>query len=125
MVDAFSVDRFLPHADPAPWAGYTRVASGRVSRLVCSDRYSWRAMNSGLSPWPPCRSGRPTSPMNRVSPVSTPYGASAPGDSHTTMQTDSGVCPGVARNSRLTWPSWMRSPSATLRCGKCTSAASP
>jgi hypothetical protein len=82
-------------------------------------------MSSGVRPWADSRSGRPTSPMNRVSPVSTPNGASAPGDSHTTTQTDSGVWPGVARNSRVTWPSPMRSPSAALRCGKCRSAASP
>ena len=45
--------------------------------------------------------------MNSVSPDSTPYGASAPGDSHTTMQIDSGVCPGVARDSRPTCPNSM------------------
>ncbi len=26
MVDCFSVERFLPHAEPAPWVGKTRTA---------------------------------------------------------------------------------------------------
>lgn len=34
----------MPHADPAPWAGKTRVTSGRVRSLEWSERYSWRAM---------------------------------------------------------------------------------
>ena len=44
-----SVDRFLPHAEPAPWAGYTRVASGSVSSLSCSESYSWPASSSRVT----------------------------------------------------------------------------
>ena len=31
IVDVSSVERFFPQADPAPWAGNTRVASGNTS----------------------------------------------------------------------------------------------
>ncbi len=111
IVDCVSVERFLPHADPAPWAGNTRVASGSASSFSCRDRYSRRASSSGATPDPLRRSGRPTSPMNMVSPVSTPYGTASSGRSRTTTLIDSGVCPGVASTWSVTSPRRSCSPS--------------
>jgi hypothetical protein len=103
---------------------WTFVASGRTRSLSRSDRYSRRASASAdrSAPAEASRSGRPTSPTNKVSPVSTPCGAEASGCSHTTTQIDSGVWPGVARISRVTSPSDSRCPSCKGSMGKPTSA---
>ena len=70
------------------------------------------------------RSGRPTSPTNKVSPVSRPYGTASSGCSYTTTHIDSGVWPGVARISSVTSPSDSRWPSLRGSIGNCTSAPS-
>ena len=44
-----------------------------------------------VNPIDASRSGRPTSPMKSVSPVSTPYGTGSSACSHTTIEIDSGV----------------------------------
>ena len=73
----------------------------------------------------PARSGRPTSPMKSVSPVSTATGSEPRSASCTTMLTLSGVCPGVWRNSRRQRPNAMVSPSRTARCGNVAPEPSP
>ena len=62
------------------------------------------------------RSGRPTSPMKRVSPVKTARGWCVMG-SRATRLTPSSVWPGVARTRRLVWPRGMESPSWSGWCG--------
>ena len=90
MVEVSSVDRFLPHDDPAPWAGITVTSSGSFSSLSWIEWYIARARSLvELSPML-TRSGRPTSPMNSESPVSTAFGL-APGCSRTTTLIDSHV----------------------------------
>ena len=60
------------------------------------------------------RSGRPTSPTKRKSPLATPIGMSAPlPRSVTTKTMCSGVCPGVCRTSTSIEPTLKWSPSPT------------
>ena len=125
MVERLAVDRFLPQAEPAPWDGKTMVSSGRVSSWSCSERNSLRARSSAVHPIEVSRSGRPTSPMNRASPVSTAHGASSPGWVHTTIEIDSGVWPGVWRTSRRTSPRSRIWPSDRLSMGNSASAPGP
>ena len=124
MVDCVAVDRFFPQADPAPWAGKTRTPSGRASSRSWSERYRSRARSAALEPADDSRSGRPTSPMKRVSPVRTPHGSSL-SPSETTTQIDSGVWPGVARISSVTRPRGNRCPSASGSMANSVLAASP
>ena len=71
------------------------------------------------------RSGRPTSPTNSASPVSTPHGTVSSACSHTTTEIDSGVCPGVWRTSSTTSPSSSRWPWASGSIGNSARAALP
>jgi len=38
QVDDVAVERFFPHAEPAPWAGKTCTPSGNVSSCSCNER---------------------------------------------------------------------------------------
>ena len=49
MVDQREVDRFFPHADPAPWAGNTRTSSGSAIS-VRIDADSIRPSSSAVTP---------------------------------------------------------------------------
>ena len=79
-------------------------------------------MVSAEKPLLPARSGRPTSPMKSVSPVSTIFGAGPSAVSITRREMLSGVWPGVSSTRRTTWPTRISSPSRTARCGKLASA---
>src|SRR5437763_1268246 len=60
MVDDVSFDRLLPHAEPAPWAGKTRVSAGRVRSGSRREGDRWRR---GGRDDPRCPAvGRPPSP---------------------------------------------------------------
>src|SRR2546427_3589570 len=63
------------------------------------------------------RSGRPTPPEKRVSPVRTNQGSGARVLSVTRIETLSGVCPGVWRIKSDTLPRSSRSPSPTSIAG--------
>ena len=76
-------------------------------------------------PRPPARSGRPTSPMNSVSPVRTIFGSGDDAVSTTRMETLSSVCPGVSRKRSTTLPKRISSPSRTARWGMAAPAFAP
>ncbi len=69
MVVAVLLDMARPQLDPAPCAGYTSTLSG--SRRRRSVRLAYRLAAACSPP----KSGRPTSPTKRVSPVSTNQGS--------------------------------------------------
>ena len=48
MVELFSLRMLRPHNDPAPWAGYTKTASGRRSNLLCRLSYIMPASCCGV-----------------------------------------------------------------------------
>jgi hypothetical protein len=125
MVDDVSFEMLRPQSDPAPCAGYTSTASGSVSSFACSESYSRPAISSAEASAPQARSGRPTSPMNSVSPVSTSRGCADPAVSVTTTHRLSGVWPGVSRKRSRTRPSCSSSPSRTARWGNSAPAAAP
>ena len=106
-----ALEMLRPQAEPAPWAGYTSVSSGNTSSLVCNESYIIPAICSAVWPLAPTRSGRPTSPMNSVSPVSSFAGAPGSAPSDTSTHRLSGVCPGVSRKRRVTRPRRSSSPS--------------
>ena len=94
MVDELSARMLRPQSEPAPCAGYTSVLSGSVISLWCSESNIMSASCCGVCVGE--RSGRPTSPMNSVSPVNTAQGSSPCSQSVSTRQTLSGVWPGVS-----------------------------
>src|SRR5438093_11150633 len=101
----------LPHAAPPKCAGKTSTWSGSFKSLPW--RLSWSSSANAVSEPAPMRSGRPTPPEKRVSPVRTNQGSGARVLSVTRMETLSGVCPGVWRIESDTLPSSCRSPSPT------------
>ena len=96
------------------WRPAARAASRAATGTAA------RPSSSGATPDRASRSGRPTSPMNIVSPVSTPYGTTSSACSRTTMLIDSGVCPGVASTSSVDVAERSCSPSTSGSIGKST-----
>ena len=132
MRNQFALNRAT--SSRAPASGNRWLAPGIIS-IFTSHRISLRAASfrlmTTLSSPPtissvgartsgkagPARSGRPTSPMNKVSPVRTLCGSSETSVSDTSTQMPSGVWPGVSSTRSLTWPINNSSPFLTARCG--------
>ena len=94
---------FLPHNEPAPCAGYTKASSGKSLNLVCIVLYISLASSIRLAfifPVFSRRSGRPTLPINKVSPVKS--AVSSPSLATTVIL--SGLCPGVFKALKFTFP---------------------
>jgi hypothetical protein len=111
------VERFLPQAEPAPWAGKTRVRRAgqqlvvqRVVELV--GRARRRDADRGE------QVGAADVADEQGVAGEHAVGLSSSACSHTTMLIDSGVWPGVWRNSRTTSP---RARCARRRRGACGS----
>lgn len=79
----------LPQAEPAPCPGSTRVSSPKVMILFLKESYKNPAKSSLVKSDFTARSGRPTSPKNKVSPVKTQY--SLPSEVNNKKLEDSGV----------------------------------
>jgi hypothetical protein len=97
-----------PHSEPAPCPGNTIVPSGKAAKF-CTLRYSAFA-NSRFSA-SPSRSGRPTDPINRKSPLKSASGSPLRSGSDKRKLMCSGVCPGVCIVRSVSFPNTSSSPS--------------
>ena len=93
MVELRSELILRPHIDPRRAPDTPRTASGSVSKFAMQAVV--QQTSEFLRRVPSERSGRPTSPINRVSPVSTAIGSGLLSKSVTTILTLSNVWPGV------------------------------
>ena len=103
--------KFFPQREPAPCAGYTSASSGKSWNLVVMVSYIISASSSRFAFIFPAfsrRSGLPTSPINKVSPVKRIV--SLP--SVATIVILSGEWPGVLMALSVTFPNWILSPSS-------------
>ena len=102
-----------PHIEPPRCPGHSSTSGGSESSRSRSERKTPRAPSS-LST---ARSGRATSPTNRLSPESTAQGASSPrAVSSSRNAVCSGLCPGVCSARTRSAPSSSSQPSSNGSC---------
>ena len=107
IVETGSSLRWAPHSEPAPWAGRIITLSGSFeSLLVQVSNIIEASVEADMSS--PIRSGRPTLPMNSVSPVNIANGLSGACLLATSPHMLSGVWPGVSRNLTTASPTCER-----------------